>query len=167
MNDLTACNVKKVKGIIKLILANGSNVVLKDKGIGTDDVDKKEYHLKGMLLNKFYVVLANDYETGEFLLIDKNDGLIVKLWGEPYTSPDKSHIASFSGSLDYDMQPNGIQLYKIDHNNISLDWEYKITDWQPEDIAWKNNKTLIVLKVVPDYISPTKKNIKNYLELSF
>jgi len=167
MADLKKMPFTKINGITKLKLFDSSYIVLKDKGEQTDNIDKKVYHLKGLLLERFYVVLANYYETGEYLLIDKKNGNCIALWGEPYVSPDGSHIVSFSGSLDYDMEPNGIQLYDIEADKIKLNWEFKITDWQPEAIAWKGNRTIMVLKVIPDYISSTKKEIKGYSELSF
>jgi hypothetical protein len=166
LKDLTPATITKIHSVTILRLLNGKQVVLKDIGKG-DDTDIKTYSLKGLLRDRFYVILAKYYDAGEYLVIDKRTGSEARLWGEPYISQDGSYIASFSGSLDYDMMPNGIQLFKVDNDKIIREWEYKITDWQPEDISWKDNKTFLIKKIVPDYISPTKKQIKSYLELSF
>ncbi|RZA03355.1 MAG: hypothetical protein EOP47_03355 [Sphingobacteriaceae bacterium] len=159
--------VKKRSGAMRLELFNGKYITLKDVTTG-NDVDKKEYIFKELLFSRFYVVLGKYYETGEYLLIDRKNGDIVKLWGRPYFSPNNhQYVAAFSGSLDYDMMPNGIQLFKVDSDKISLEWEYIIEDWQPDGLAWKDNKTLLVIKNIPNHISPTKKTIKTYLSFEF
>ncbi|WP_295652211.1 hypothetical protein [uncultured Mucilaginibacter sp.] len=167
MHDVKPVTIKKKKGVTKLKLSNGSFVTLKDKGVGTDNPDQESYQLLGQIMDKFYIVLAKYYESGEYLLINKYDGTELKIWGELYISPDGLHIASFSGYLDYDEMPTGIQLFEIKGGKILLDWEYELKDWQPNKIAWKNNNTLVVLKVIPEFMSPSKHEVKSYLELSF
>lgn len=158
--------VKKIKNVIRLKLMNGKYIILRDDP-GKYESEQKVYTLEGSILNKYYVVYVHYYDWGECLLINKGNGSIIKLWDVPHVSTDNAHLATFCGSLAYDVMPNGIQLYKITSNSITLEWEYKIQAWQPDGICWKNKNTLFVSKVIPDCISPTGKEIKTYVELNF
>jgi hypothetical protein len=155
----------KRSGVLKFKLSNGKEVSFKD--ITKHEAENKTYSFKGVLNNRFYVVLGKYYDTGEYLLVDKFNGDITSLWGKPNIAPDGMHLASFSSALGYDMMPNGIQMFRISNNKLVPDWEYKIEDWEPEAIRWTDNNSLLVSKYISADLSKTNREVKEYIKLSF
>lgn len=158
-------SIIKRSGVLKFKLSNGKEVSFKD--ITKHEAENKTYSFKGVLNNRFYVVLGKYYDTGEYLLIDKFNGDVTSLWGEPNIAPDGMHLASFSSALGYDMMPNGIQMFRISNNKLVPDWEYKIEDWEPEAIRWNDNSSLLVSKYISADLSKTNREVKEYIKLSF
>ena len=157
--------IKRV-GVLRFKLPYGKEVTFKDIN-SKHEADNKTFLFKGILNNRFYIILGKYYDTGEYLLVDKYDGNTTSLWGDPIVSPDGTHLAAFSSALGYDMMPNGVQMFTIDHNKLVPDWEYKIEDWEPEALRWVNTNSLIVTKHIPSDLSKTNYEVKEYIKITF
>jgi len=162
---LTHATSEKKNGFLKLQLDNGK--VLSYKNVANKETENKKYSLLGMFDNKFFVLDAEYYENDECLLINKKDGSITHLWSVPIMSQDEKHFFTFSGALGDDIVPNGIQLFNFSNGKPTLNWEYKINDWEPTSVAWLNPNTLLVSKHVSEDLSKTGKEIKEYLEITW
>jgi hypothetical protein len=162
-------SIKKNKNEISLPLKNSKNLILKDSLSKTDNSEQVTYIYKGYLQNiGFYVILAQYYETGEYILINDETGSKKKIWGEPIVSADHKSIVDFSNAVGYDVMPNGIQLWEIQQNKeLKLKWEYQIDHWGADSIEWIDEKSIGVKKIIPDYISTTKVEEINYIKMSW
>lgn len=157
--------VVKKKGILNLKLQNGKELIFKD--ITKNEVEGKTFLFKGILNNRFYIVLGKYYDTGEYFLVDKINGKKTSIWGEPIISPDGKHITSFSGALGYDMMPNGVQMFIFKNNQLVSEWEYKIDDWEPKEIIWIDNTSILISKFTPAELSKSGMKINEYIKLKF
>jgi len=158
----------KRNGVIALNLESKQKLYLRDLLANSDNTNQVTYQYVGFFQKqKFYIVLAQYYETGEYLLIDGRTGKKYKLWGMPKISPKGDLLISSSDALGYDVMFNGIQMWKIEKNGqLNLEWEYKQDQWAPESIDWVNNESFSVVKRIPDYLSLTKKEERKYIKIS-
>jgi hypothetical protein len=159
-------NIKKMNNKIHLSLNDGSYKEFADSIFGTDDTRNKEYVLKGLYKEvNLYLIQANYYEGGEYILVNKKNGEVYNMWSLPIISPDHQKIISFGNSLGYEIMPNGIQYFEIINGTPKIKWEYNTQKWKPEDLRWITNNVLILKQVIPDFISTTQKEQIKYFKL--
>ncbi len=165
--DYDTTPIIKTNGVLILPLAKNKKVILKDSLSNTDFVEQVTYEYIGFIKEvDLYIVSAQFYETGEILLINYKTGLKTKMWSIPKLSPDRKRLVAWSGILDYDLMPNGIQMWSIQKDGeLKLEWEYTQNKWEPYDVKWTNNYTINVIKIIPDFLSPSKKDEKEYIKL--
>ncbi len=165
--DSTA--VRKVGNTLTLNVGQGEKLVLKDSLAQSDNVDQVTYTYVGFIKEiRFYIIMAQYYETGEYLLINSNTGEQTRVWGVPKLSPNKKYIVCYSDAIGYDVMPNGIQMWALSPNGkLDLAWEYNQLNWAPEDIVWVNDNSIYVTKRIPDFLSPTNKEEISYCRMSF
>ncbi|NTW32532.1 MAG: hypothetical protein HGB12_07900, partial [Bacteroidetes bacterium] len=48
---------------------------------------------------------------------------------------------------------------------LKLEWEYTQNEWEPYDVKWANNYSINVIKIIPDFLSSSKKDEKEYIKL--
>ncbi len=159
----------KFKNELVLPLINKKNLVLKDSNFNIDRSDQVTYTYKGFYKEiGFYLVIAQYYETGEYLLINNLTGAITKVWGKLKISPNLKQFVCYSSFLEYNLMPTGIQMWEILPNReLKLNWEYSIENWEPIDIFWTTNKYFYVTKYVPEFLSITKLPEYSYLRVSW
>jgi len=165
--DYDTTPIIKTNGVLALPLAKNKKVILKDSLSNTDFVEQVTYEYIGFIKEvDLYIVSAQFYETGEILLINYKTGLKTKMWSIPKLSPDRKHLVAWSGILDYDLMPNGIQMWSVQKNGeLKLEWEYTQNEWEPYDVKWANNYSINVIKIIPDFLSSSKKDEKEYIKL--
>jgi hypothetical protein len=148
-------------------IEKGEKLVLKDSLSYSDDVNQVTYKYVGFLKDiEYYIIIAQYYETGEYLLVDYKTGIKNKIWGLPKLSPDKKRIVAASNAIGYDIMPNGIQMWGIQKNGkLKLEWEYKQNQWAPDNVEWASNNTIYVNKKIPDFLSSSKKEEQYYIRL--
>ncbi|MBC7381858.1 MAG: hypothetical protein H7296_02560 [Bacteroidia bacterium] len=159
--------IMKVNDKITLHLINGKNIILEDSFPNSDNDDQVTYKYVGFLKEVgLYIVIAQYFESGEYLLIDNKTGSKTKVWGIPKLSPDNIHIIAASSAIGYEIMPNGIQLWKIQTNGIpKLEWEYQQNKWSPENVEWADKNTIYVFKRTPEQLSSNNKESKSYIKL--
>ena len=163
-NDISIKN----KGILKLPLLNNKFIQLRDTLSDSDNDDQAKYEYIGVIKSiDFYLVKAIFYETGEYILINHRNGNKISLWGYPILSSNKENIVSFSSSIDYDVMPNGLQMFDIKNNELKLEWQYETDKWAIEELYWIDNKFIYAKIFIPKYISSTKKDTTNYIKISW
>lgn len=154
------------KVIIKL--SNNNSIVFKDSLADGDDVDQVSYKYVGKLDGaNYHVVQVTYYETGEYVLINADTGEKKTIWSLPKLSPDNKRILAFNSSLDYDVMPNGIQVFDVSEGSIELVWELKPDTWAPQEVDWGKDNVLFIKQHVPYFISPKNKDEVNYVKLTF
>lgn len=155
-------SILKKGGEMEFKLSNSKSIKYKDKLY--PESESEIYIFKG-ILSSFYVVMVKYYDWSEYLVINNITGSVTKFWSEPHMSKSEEYMYSYSDALEYDIMPNGIQMYKNVNGRLRLDWEYRILDWKPESVKWLNDKTLLIVKVIPNEISKTKEDVKEYMKV--
>ena len=93
------------------------------------------------------------------LLVSKKNGIAIIGWDSPKISPDKKHIASAFGALGYIVH-TGIQILNNDNNILSTYLEIEFTDFEPADLYWIDESSMIFKKEVPEENTDKYKSIK-------
>ncbi|WP_022826259.1 hypothetical protein [Hymenobacter norwichensis] len=156
----------KQHGILQIPLRNRHHKILADKHLNTDEDDQVRYTYRGYLLDfKQHLVLAEYYETGEWLLISEQGNTLV-LWSEPLSSPDRTKLVTYAGNLEYDMMPTGIQLFQVVQGRLVLQWEHKETRWNPQRLFWQTNQQLCLQAEMPADLAPSGKAQTLYRRIS-
>jgi hypothetical protein len=175
-------NIRKIDGAIKIKTGRSWQpyVVFTDTLLGTDDDEIRQYQYVGQYkeLDK-YLVIGSFWEHSECYLIDKATGQVTTLWTCPSISPDKKLLANLSMPYGLEGIPNGIQIWKAEHEYqnkqgpivlskfIELDQQV----WAPDDFVWESAKSIII-KTFPTELfwetggEPAASDF-NYLRLSF
>ncbi|SIT73809.1 hypothetical protein SAMN05444128_0031 [Pontibacter indicus] len=147
--------VRKVDSAIRLKTKRGWNpyVVFTDTLLDTDDDAIREYQYLGQYkeLDK-YLVSGSFWEHFECYAVDKETGQITTFWNCPTISPDKKMLANLSMAYGLEGVPNGIQVWKVEHEYqnqqgpiaISKFIEIDQQVWAPDDFVWKSPSSIIL-----------------------
>ncbi len=131
----------------------------------SDNDSYANYRYIKTLGNLGYVHIEGDfYEWSYDYLVNLNDGTQQEFWEEPLFSPDRKSIISYSSCLDTEEMPNGIQYFKLDGNGINMIFEINIPDWEPSEIKWESDTSIVIKRAKLD------KNAKrhfDYLRMKF
>ncbi|HWY35057.1 MAG TPA: hypothetical protein VNX68_10450, partial [Nitrosopumilaceae archaeon] len=71
-------------------------------------------------------------------------------------SPDKNYFISGNADLVAGFVFNGFDLYEIKNKKIHLIGRRELSNWGPEKIAWINNSSLLVQRIISDTTKPDK-----------
>jgi hypothetical protein len=137
-------HVKRDSSKIIFHLSNGVDSVLVNDT--TDDWSKYiDYtYIESCKNMEYWLIGVTYYEGSEFLLVDRDDGNKVWIWGRPVFSPDNKYFVTYSYDLEAGYDPNGFQLYEIKDKKAILKWAKILEDWGPSDIRWKNDSTVYI-----------------------
>ncbi len=91
------------------------------------------------------IVNFSGYEEYGYYLIDKKTGDETLMSTEPIVSPDKKCFINSYSTENF----NGLELYKNTHKP-ELVGTRELTQWQPLEIKWFNNSSLLVKASFPD-----------------
>ena len=92
------------------------------------------------------VFVCSYYEAYDYLLVNQENGQQTYMWGVPSLSPDRKHILSFNYDLAAAFTPNGIQLYEIGNQGLTLVFEKEFDTWGPESPKWVDNNTIYLVQ---------------------
>lgn len=150
--------LKKQRGRIVIPVASGSKVftdiIITEAFInqGHSESEEAAYTYLGYLPDfKCHLIKAEFYETTQWFLITAQ-GKQLALWGEPVVSPDNHRIAATCRGIAYGGgQPNIIQLLALQNGVLRQAWFQEPKTWEPTDIVWLSNNTLLLSKLIdPD-----------------
>lgn len=158
--------LKKVKGVTR----EGKILRLHtDRGIVTfaDRIHDEESYAKYFLVNRlrpahdyFYLIRAFKYEGSSYVLVNKNTGQTINLYGIPIFSPDGKRFVDLSLDLDAGYHPNLIGIYKLEDNKYTIEWKHIYQGMKgPADPVWLNNSAIVLFEVTFDKV-PTVSNLK-------
>ena len=111
-----------------------------------------------------WVVAFGLWEGSGTLLVDQRTGAKKYVWGSPSVSPDGHHIFTASGDLGAGYNPNGVQLYRVGPDSLTLVGERKISSKEPYAGRWVNTHA-VVLELGSADFRPGKTPQKSYLGL--
>ena len=94
------------------------------------------------------LVYTQFYESGAYLMIDRQSGQSTELDALPLLSPDRRRLVTVSGDLMAGYGANRIQVYRA--SGMQLEWSFEPQDWEPQTGAWLSNDSLEVIKRVYD-----------------
>ncbi|MBV5282082.1 MAG: hypothetical protein JZU53_06550 [Paludibacter sp.] len=154
IKEIDSLSVDTTKIIVKhdtilIFPKTGKKVVFANDTIEGENMVTYKY-LKTMKLCDVVEIEVTYWEWSRIFLVSLNTGKQSELWDFPNFSPNKKYIISSSGGLESGEMPNGIQLYKIENNDIKLVFEKEIDKWIPTEIKWKSDSTILIKRAKLD-----------------
>ena len=98
------------------------------------------------------------YEGSQYLIVDRENGNNIWIWGMPVYSQDNKHFVTYSCDLEAGYDSNGFQLFEIKNNKAIHKWSKIVNDWGPTEIRWKNDSTIYIEQMRIDF----ENNAQNY-----
>lgn len=118
-------------------LLNGKNFELKIPKYSDVADYAFEYYYKDLNL----IIFREQWSEGNaYLIVNRNSGEAIRTIGPPIFSPDGNFFLAINDDIEAGYSPNGIQLYKIEGNKITLLLEY-IMDLAPSRANWVSDST--------------------------
>jgi hypothetical protein len=144
--------VKKQKGRIVIPTSKGPKV-FQDKGVGTDNDDQEQYEYMGYLPQfKCHFLMGHFWEHTQAVLVPASGEKQLVLYGQPAFSPDLKSFVSIASGIEYSVYPNEIRLFRFENGRWQQRWKLEPSvepaTWEPEEILWLSNSTLLLKKKV-------------------
>lgn len=161
-------NGLKKNGVLNIRIKNNKLITFKDKIDKKDETNISYYKYIGFIpkLN-FHIIQVKYYETGEYIILNAENGKKYYCWGLPNISPSGKKIFCLSGSINYDIMPNGIQIFNINKNQVTKNIEYTTDKWEPVDGYWGNDRKIMLKMIIPSSMSLSKKDEIKYSAATF
>ncbi|WP_426059388.1 hypothetical protein [Hymenobacter sp. B1770] len=155
--------VRKSNGAVRIPLGGGGYKTFADRPVnaeGTDETEQLTYTYVGYMPDfRQHLLQERAYESSQWLLVSET-GETTPLWSQPLPSPDRVYLLTSNGSLDYDVMPTGLQLFRQVGGRVVKQWEHRLTTWEPRQVQWLTNDRLCLQGVVPAHLSATgKRNV--------
>ena len=132
--------------LLRLRLANNTTKTLTSKPSESGfevETDELTYVGKISAMQK-YVLHAQQYEFGAYLLVDRKTGKTDTLGGFPIGSPSLQRLAALSLGYPYEDQSNDVEVYNAPAGNVKKAFLISSKKWLPYDLAWVNDDEFIV-----------------------
>ncbi len=135
--------VKKAGGRIVIPTAKGRKL-FRDVRVADDETSDITYTYEGFSAKlQQHLLRIGYYESSEWVLVEAN-GTISKLWSPPSCSPGCNRMLAYSSSMEYEMMPNGLQLFQAGAGGLQKVWETAPTAWAPEEAFWTSDNTAVL-----------------------
>jgi hypothetical protein len=135
--------LKKQHGHIVIATAIGLRI-FRDAQLPEDDPNWGKYTYQGYSpAVGYHLILRNHYEWSGYILVLKT-GQQINLPNAPKFAPDAHSFIVASGSLDYEMIPNSLQLFQLDKHVWRQVWKLEPTSWEPNQVAWVSPTTFLL-----------------------
>lgn len=147
--------VKRAGDTLLLTLENGSKkTFINQSSIESDNFT--EYHFISRLQDvNYYLMKVYFYEAFSYLMVNAKSGKETYLCGIPAISPDKSKVIAGCFDLQAGFVFNGLQLFEITSDSLSLTWSRELTKWGADNLAWINNSSFIAEQIQTDSLMNT------------
>ncbi|MBH8558439.1 hypothetical protein [Hymenobacter negativus] len=141
--------LKKVRGRI-VIPTNSGPKVFKDNPVAEDDPDWEKYTYRGYSPQlECHLIEHSHYEWIGEILLDKS-GRQTEIFSMPFYSPDLRSFVTISAGIGYSVFPNEISLSQFEKGHWREVWKLEPSvepaTWEPEEIKWLSNSTLLLKK---------------------
>lgn len=135
--------ISRNDSILTLSLSTGEVLRLVDQAPGQDN---SRHYLFEEYVDSLgtYLVYVQFYEGGEHLLVSKDLGEQVSVLGEPQSYGNR--LLCFNGDLVAGYGLNAIQYLGTEDGTYRQLALFEISNWEPVDIRWVNDKQFIVKK---------------------
>jgi len=151
---------------LHLLLNNGKWKTL----IANPEIEEFDHTLE-YIFNQipYYSVRVQWDEGNGYKLVNQNTGKVYILFGRPYLSPNKKYIATVSSDINAGFSFNGIQLFKINEDNLELIASYEPKKWGPVSLKWKNDEEIILKNETVDWdnLATDYLNFYSLLKITF
>jgi hypothetical protein len=155
-------NVSRDSLLLTFHLKNGSDLVLKND----TSQDYSNYiaynYLSSLATIDYWLLRISYYEGRAYMLVDKENGKKIDIWGEPVFSPSNKYFICYSFDMEAAYDPNGMQLFEIRGRKVNEKWSYLISDWGPSEIRWKNDTIIYLEQAIMDYENSPDGYIETY-----
>lgn len=98
----------------------------------------------------YWVIEMGGYEWMEWRLVNGNTGNTQTIISEPIPSPDGNRLLCFKEDLRAGFIPNGIQVWRIDPDAMTLEFEDVDVPWGPIDAEWVGDSSVVFNKMSYD-----------------
>ncbi len=79
-----------------------------------------------------------------YLMVNGKNGFASYLWGRPYLSPDSTMLMVINNDQKVQYSANGMQLFTLQGDSLTLQWSQGIENWGPMDLKWIGQDSLII-----------------------
>lgn len=108
------------------------------------------------------VFFCSYFEFYDYLIVNRENGQQVHIWGSPVLSPEKKHLLASNYDLAAAFTPNGIQLYSVNNEGLTLKFQKEFTTWGPDSPKWIDDNTIYLIQKSSD---ENGGDIKNYAKI--
>ncbi len=138
--------IRKQDGKTLIKIKDKPTLVLEDINDKNDEAKNIIYSFKGFIDSDrtLLVFIAQEYESGYYLIINTTNGQQTMLWDEPIVNRNRNIIAVFSNlGRDIENMENGFQIVKLEEEQFHK-YEYNMKSKYPENLTWINSNTLLM-----------------------
>ena len=141
--------LKKVRGRIVIPTTEG-RVVFKDNNVSEESPDWEVYIYHGYSPELIYHLIEhNHYEWVSDILVD-GSGRQTETFSRPIYSLNCKSFVAISAGVGYPIYPNEIRLFRFENGRWWQVWMLEPSveppTWEPEEINWLSNSTLLLKK---------------------
>jgi hypothetical protein len=134
--------IRKDTLLLVFKLRNGKEKTLKND---TTDENFSVYKFIESFANiDYWFVGITYYEGSGYLLIDKETGDEINVWGKPYFSDNNKFFFTYSFDIEATFDPNGIQFFKVDNRKVKNIWSKELLDWGPSGMKWSGDSSVVI-----------------------
>jgi hypothetical protein len=135
-------NVIREDSLLIFRLKSGSNLVLKNDTSVTNYIEYK--FLQSYNSIDYWLIRLYYYEGSGYLLLDKETGEKIDIYGEPKFSGNKNYFFTSSFDIEATYDPNGFELYQLVKGKAKRLWRKDIDDWGPSGMKWINDSCVVI-----------------------
>jgi hypothetical protein len=114
----------------------------------------------------YWLVDITLYEGSMYLLLDRENGEKIWIWGRPVLSPNNKYFVCYSFDLEAGYDSNGFQLFEVINNKAILRFSKEIADWGPTEIRWKNDTIICIEQTRIDFNDSKDPYKESYVEMT-
>lgn len=92
----------------------------------------------------YWIVDSLQWERYQPFLINKYSGQTTSLSWNPEISPNRAFLLVATPGLDIESTLNGLQLWAISNQTVTLLWTKTLQNWQPQQVRWLDNHTIAI-----------------------
>ena len=121
---------------LTLLLENGKKLVLpkwdsaRDMGNNFENYFQKE---------NYYLIYNQFVEGGSWMLVNRKNGFLKYIIGEPFFSPNQKRILSINEDLLSELSLTGIQLLEVSGDTLVSKFTIQVKNWGPVGVRWIND----------------------------
>lgn len=135
-----------------LVTEQGDTLTFRDSREKDDILDYwKHYIINYLPEQNIWVLEIHGYEWTEWQLVNGNTGSIQQTIAAPAPSPDGSRLLCMKEDIDAGYIYNGIQIWILGDDVLTLEFEDIDVPWGPINGEWRGNHRIIFDKLTYDY----------------